>query len=191
MAVASRAPLSAINTAAGPSTRRTNPSNSRRPRANEPIASSSNMSSSKTNSPPPEDDYVIALHDFSPAPPNAQCLSFLAGQVIHVLNRDATGWWDGELEGKRGWFPSNYVKSDIGNLGDDLANGILRVCISLFRFSSSDRSSPWYRTLAKNREVNQCRIRASLSMPPRIRIRIRNPQHIHQVTIFPKPRARQ
>lgn len=26
-----------------------------------------------------------------------------------VLNRDPSGWWDGELEGRRGWFPSNYV----------------------------------------------------------------------------------
>lgn len=54
-------------------------------------------------------DYVLAMHDFVPAAPNVQCLQFRAGQVIHVLNRDETGWWDGELDGQRGWFPSNYV----------------------------------------------------------------------------------
>jgi son of sevenless len=58
-----------------------------------------------------EEDYVLAMHDFIPVAPNVQCLSFRAGQVIHVLNRDQTGWWDGELDGRRGWFPSNYVNA--------------------------------------------------------------------------------
>ncbi|CAE6448556.1 hypothetical protein ACGC1H_005559 [Rhizoctonia solani] len=57
-----------------------------------------------------ESEYVIALHDFEPVNGNTTCLAFRAGQLIHVLNRDSTGWWDGELEGRRGWFPSNYVK---------------------------------------------------------------------------------
>jgi son of sevenless-like protein len=58
-------------------------------------------------------EYVLAMHDFSPQQQSATCLSFRAGQVIHVLNRDASGWWDGELEGRRGWFPSNYVNADV------------------------------------------------------------------------------
>lgn len=57
----------------------------------------------------PMTDYVLAMHDYNPQHQNATCLSFKAGQVIHVLNRDNSGWWDGELEGRRGWFPSNYV----------------------------------------------------------------------------------
>ncbi|KAL0069855.1 Ras guanine nucleotide exchange factor bud5 [Marasmius tenuissimus] len=55
-----------------------------------------------------EREYVLAMHDYIP-PEGSTCLSFRAGQVIHVLNRDPSGWWDGELEGKRGWFPSNFV----------------------------------------------------------------------------------
>ena len=58
-----------------------------------------------------EEDYVLAMHDFVPVASNVQCLGFRAGQVIHVLNRDQTGWWDGELDGRRGWFPSNYVNA--------------------------------------------------------------------------------
>jgi son of sevenless-like protein len=58
-------------------------------------------------------EYVLAMHDYSPQQQNATCLSFLAGQVIHVLNRDVSGWWDGELEGRRGWFPSNYVNAEV------------------------------------------------------------------------------
>ncbi len=61
------------------------------------------------------------MHDYTPQHQNATCLSFRAGQVIHVLNRDVSGWWDGELEGRRGWFPSNYVNSgaDEGEEAED------------------------------------------------------------------------
>ncbi|KAG8695034.1 hypothetical protein FRC09_009433, partial [Ceratobasidium sp. 395] len=58
-----------------------------------------------------DSEYVLAMHDFEPLNGNSTCLSFRTGQVIHVLNKDTTGWWDGELEGRRGWFPSNYVKA--------------------------------------------------------------------------------
>ncbi|KAI0789799.1 ras guanine nucleotide exchange factor domain-containing protein [Abortiporus biennis] len=64
-------------------------------------------------------DYVLAMHDFNPQHQNVTCLAFRAGQVIHVLNRDPSGWWDGELDGRRGWFPSNYVTSDVGLLTDE------------------------------------------------------------------------
>ncbi|GJJ15542.1 hypothetical protein Clacol_009820 [Clathrus columnatus] len=63
--------------------------------------------------------HVLALHDFTPVAHNATCLTFRAGQV---LNRDSSGWWDGELEGRRGWFPSNYVSGldQIGRLRDEV-----------------------------------------------------------------------
>lgn len=56
------------------------------------------------------------MHDYNPPSPSdngsATCLAFRAGQVIRLYNRDASGWWDGEVDGKRGWFPSNYVTAD-------------------------------------------------------------------------------
>ena len=64
-------------------------------------------------------EYVLAMHDFVPQHQNETCLAFRAGQVIHVLNRDSSGWWDGELDGRRGWFPSNYVTSDVGLLTEE------------------------------------------------------------------------
>jgi len=79
---------------------------------------------------------VLALHAFTPIAPNATCLSFEAGQVIHVLNRDPSGWWDGELDGRRGWFPSNYVTGldQIGKLKDEV---LVEVSSFLFRISYS------------------------------------------------------
>ncbi|KAI0670978.1 SH3 domain-containing protein [Trametes maxima] len=64
-------------------------------------------------------EYVLAMHDFAPQQNNVTCLTFRAGQVIHVINRDASGWWDGELDGRRGWFPSNYVTSEVGLLTEE------------------------------------------------------------------------
>ncbi|EIW59721.1 ras GEF [Trametes versicolor FP-101664 SS1] len=64
-------------------------------------------------------EYVLAMHDFAPQQQNVTCLSFRAGQVIHVINRDTSGWWDGELDGRRGWFPSNYVSSEVGLLTEE------------------------------------------------------------------------
>ncbi|KAJ7134752.1 ras guanine nucleotide exchange factor domain-containing protein [Mycena epipterygia] len=69
-------------------------------------------------------EYVLAMHDYAPQHQNATCLSFRAGQVIHVLNRDSSGWWDGELEGRRGWFPSNYVNVDVNALTEEGYPGV-------------------------------------------------------------------
>lgn len=61
-------------------------------------------------------DLVLAMHDYEPDNLSATYLPFRAGQVIRVLNRDSTGWWDGELDGRRGWFPSNYVSVDVNSI---------------------------------------------------------------------------
>lgn len=63
---------------------------------------------------------VVALHDYNPEYGNGtDTLSFQTGQIIHVLNRDPSGWWDGEIDGQRGWFPSNYVSADLSHLRDE------------------------------------------------------------------------
>jgi len=37
-------------------------------------------------------------------------LNFKKGDVITITQKEEGGWWEGTLEGKTGWFPSNYVK---------------------------------------------------------------------------------
>jgi son of sevenless-like protein len=64
-------------------------------------------------------DFVLAMHDYAADPSSGTCLSFKAGQVIRVFNRDNSGWWDGELDGVRGWFPSNYVSEDVSALNHE------------------------------------------------------------------------
>ncbi|XP_019714353.1 rho guanine nucleotide exchange factor 6-like, partial [Hippocampus comes] len=41
---------------------------------------------------------------------NEDELSFTKGDVIIVTRQEEGGWWEGNLNGKTGWFPSNYVR---------------------------------------------------------------------------------
>uniref|UniRef100_A0A674N6A7 Rac/Cdc42 guanine nucleotide exchange factor 6 n=1 Tax=Takifugu rubripes TaxID=31033 RepID=A0A674N6A7_TAKRU len=41
---------------------------------------------------------------------NEDELSFSKGDVIVVTRQEDGGWWEGTLNGKTGWFPSNYVR---------------------------------------------------------------------------------
>lgn len=76
---------------------------------------------------------MLAMHDYNPTSPSqngvaATCLSFQAGQIIRLYNRDGSGWWDGEVDGRRGWFPSNYVTADTEAFGM-LQDEVLPVCL--------------------------------------------------------------
>lgn len=41
---------------------------------------------------------------------NEDELSFSKGDMIVVTRQEEGGWWEGTLNGKTGWFPSNYVR---------------------------------------------------------------------------------
>ena len=61
----------------------------------------------------PDDDqflqsfYCKAMYDYQSD--DASSLCFRKGDIIEVLTRLDSGWWDGLLGDERGWFPSNYV----------------------------------------------------------------------------------
>ncbi|XP_078069024.1 intersectin-2-like isoform X3 [Mustelus asterias] len=66
------------------------------------------QSSGKSTPAPTPVCQVIAIYDYAAV--NEDELSFSKGQLINVLNRDDPDWWQGELNGINGLFPSNYVK---------------------------------------------------------------------------------
>ncbi|XP_071394006.1 rho guanine nucleotide exchange factor 7-like isoform X4 [Centroberyx affinis] len=41
---------------------------------------------------------------------NEDELSFAKGDIISVSRQEEGGWWEGSINGKTGWFPSNYVR---------------------------------------------------------------------------------
>uniref|UniRef100_A0A8B9J1V6 Intersectin 2 n=1 Tax=Amazona collaria TaxID=241587 RepID=A0A8B9J1V6_9PSIT len=66
------------------------------------------LSSERTTSAAPSVCQVIAMYDYMAN--NEDELSFSKGQLINVLNKDDADWWQGEISGVTGLFPSNYVK---------------------------------------------------------------------------------
>ncbi|XP_078503832.1 intersectin-2 isoform X6 [Lissotriton helveticus] len=50
---------------------------------------------------------VIAMYDY--VANNEDELNFTKGQLINVINKDDPDWWQGEINGVMGLFPSNYV----------------------------------------------------------------------------------
>ncbi|XP_060715979.1 rho guanine nucleotide exchange factor 7b isoform X1 [Tachysurus vachellii] len=46
---------------------------------------------------------------------NEDELCFNKGDIIQVTRQEDGGWWEGTLNGKSGWFPSNYVKEIKGS----------------------------------------------------------------------------
>lgn len=50
--------------------------------------------------------FVKALYDYDAD--DRTSLSFRQGDIIQVITQLESGWWDGVINGVRGWFPSNY-----------------------------------------------------------------------------------
>ncbi|KIW03734.1 uncharacterized protein PV09_05041 [Verruconis gallopava] len=57
---------------------------------------------------PPGTMYVRALYNYDADDPTS--LSFRQGDIIQVITQLESGWWDGFINGVRGWFPSNYCQ---------------------------------------------------------------------------------
>ncbi|XP_029386394.1 rho guanine nucleotide exchange factor 7a isoform X1 [Echeneis naucrates] len=46
---------------------------------------------------------------------NEDELTFTKGDIIGVTRQEEGGWWEGTLNGRTGWFPSNYVREVKGS----------------------------------------------------------------------------
>ena len=71
--------------------------------------------------PSPAQMYVQALYNYDAD--DQTSLSFRQGDIIQVITQLESGWWDGVINGVRGWFPSNYCALVTGSEGDGRGNG--------------------------------------------------------------------
>ena len=53
--------------------------------------------------------HVRALYEYTSH--EAGSLSFRCGDIIQVITRLESGWCDGMIDGRRGWFPSNFCEA--------------------------------------------------------------------------------
>ncbi|KAM7379611.1 hypothetical protein PAMP_005153 [Pampus punctatissimus] len=53
---------------------------------------------------------AVARYDFSST--ETQELSLLQGDLIKIYTKMSNGWWQGEVDGRVGWFPSTFVEEE-------------------------------------------------------------------------------
>ena len=51
-------------------------------------------------------------------------LSLKEGQWIRIISKDVGGWWKGEIEGKVGLFPDNFVERVSQNMSEEVKGRI-------------------------------------------------------------------
>ena len=51
-------------------------------------------------------------------------LSLKEGQLIRIISKDVGGWWKGEIEGKVGLFPDNFVERVSQNTSEEVKGRI-------------------------------------------------------------------
>lgn len=71
----------------------------------------------------------IAVVKFKYEPQQEDELALNKGDKVYVLEKCTDGWWKGEVSGKSGWFPSNYVSEDLdrssaSSKGDDISSSV-------------------------------------------------------------------
>ncbi|XP_042570400.1 SH3 domain-containing kinase-binding protein 1-like isoform X2 [Cyprinus carpio] len=98
---------------------------------------------------------VEAIVEFDYQAQHDDELTIAVGDIISNIRKDEGGWWEGELDGRRGLFPDNFVReikkdskkevkkeSSLAGSKSDLSNG-----------SASPKSEPSLRSARKDRDV--------------------------------------
>lgn len=92
-------------------------------------------------------------------------LTLTVGDIIKNIRRDDGGWWEGELGGRRGLFPDNFVrelKKDVKRDGGQA--GVIRSELSNGR--ASPVSDTTVRPGKKGEQIRKRRCKASFSYAP-------------------------
>ncbi|XP_059380814.1 SH3 domain-containing kinase-binding protein 1-like isoform X4 [Carassius carassius] len=111
---------------------------------------------------------VEAIVEFDYQAQHDDELTIAVGDIISNIRKDEGGWWQGELDGRRGLFPDNFVReikkdlkkevrkeSSLAGSKSDLSNG-----------SASPKSEPSLRPAKKGEAIRKRRCKAAFSYTP-------------------------
>lgn len=82
----------------------------RYPRLTSPSSPPAHSVSSKEMSENSGQPQLLVKARFNFQQTNEDELTFAKGDIIGVTRQEDGGWWEGTLNGRTGWFPSNYVR---------------------------------------------------------------------------------
>ncbi|TEB36861.1 hypothetical protein FA13DRAFT_1622987 [Coprinellus micaceus] len=115
---------------------------------------------------------VRALHTFEPSEPGE--LAFNKGDIIKVVDRGYKDWWRGQLKGRTGIFPVNYVEPMPEPTASELAKeaeqeaAVFSQAADVERLLNSLRNlDPDKDNLADNEEIQEL-YRSCMSLRPKI-----------------------
>ncbi|KAF8309256.1 hypothetical protein DL93DRAFT_2063140 [Clavulina sp. PMI_390] len=121
---------------------------------------------------PPPASRVRALHKFEATGPSE--LAFEKGDIIKVVNREHKDWWRGQLRGKTGIFPVNYVDPIPEPTEEQLIKEAQAEAAIFAQAASIDRLlemlkavDPLKDNLADNEEIQEL-YRSSMMLRPKI-----------------------
>ncbi|KJA14934.1 hypothetical protein HYPSUDRAFT_149756 [Hypholoma sublateritium FD-334 SS-4] len=137
-----------------------------------PAASSDNAS----GSPMPANMNIVtrvrALHTFEPTEPGE--LAFEKGDIIKVVDRGYKDWWRGQLKGRTGIFPVNYVEAMPEPTASELAKeaereaAVFAQAVNVEKLLNMLRAmDPAKDNLADNEEIQEL-YRSSMALRPKI-----------------------
>ncbi|EIW58405.1 uncharacterized protein TRAVEDRAFT_58676 [Trametes versicolor FP-101664 SS1] len=139
---------------------------------NAPPASSSPVSVHSTQDNIPIVTRVRALHTFEPSEPGE--LAFEKGDIIKVVDRNYKDWWRGQLKGRTGIFPVNYVEPLPEPTAAEIAREAEQEAAVFSQAANVDKLLTMLRTmdpardnLADNEEIQEL-YRSCMSLRPKI-----------------------
>ncbi|KAJ8079227.1 hypothetical protein PM082_021727 [Marasmius tenuissimus] len=143
----------------------------------EPAPAASPVVSQPTSTPTPTLDGPIvtrvrALHTFEPSEPGE--LGFNKGDIIRVVDRGYKDWWRGQLKGRTGIFPVNYVEALPEPSANELAReaeqeaAVFSQAVNVDKLLNMLRAlDPQKDNLADNEEIQEL-YRSSMALRPKI-----------------------
>ncbi|XP_060717294.1 SH3 domain-containing kinase-binding protein 1 isoform X3 [Tachysurus vachellii] len=93
-------------------------------------------------------------------------LTIAIGDIISNIRKDEGGWWEGEVDGRRGLFPDNFVREIKKEVKKELSSASQASKSDLSNGSPSPRSESSIRPAKKGEAIRKRRCKAAFSYIP-------------------------
>uniref|UniRef100_A0A3B3T4D6 SH3 domain containing kinase binding protein 1 n=1 Tax=Paramormyrops kingsleyae TaxID=1676925 RepID=A0A3B3T4D6_9TELE len=107
---------------------------------------------------------VEAIVEFDYRAQHDDELTIAVGDIISNIRKDDGGWWEGELAGRRGFFPDNFVREIKKEVKKEVSSGAKKA--ELPNGAPSPGSEPSMRAVKKGDAIRRRRCKVAFSYAP-------------------------